>query len=113
MQSFMFHSLNSIFRYRSFTASGDCTFNGNKKGNIAIVNHVVSLQHSEFLEDNYEESGFTNTDVSMPNGNILNGRNILSSPISIDDTEESSPSASHNESLHQNTTADISIISID
>lgn len=74
---------------------------------------MIALQHSEFLEENYDESGFTNTDVSMPNGKIPNVTNGHSSFILIDDTEESSHSASDNASFHQNTTADISIISID
>ncbi|XP_031623409.1 protein nessun dorma isoform X2 [Contarinia nasturtii] len=48
----------------SFILNGDCTFVGNKNGNIAVVNHtnVVALQHGEFLEDNYEKSGFKDTD---------------------------------------------------
>lgn len=105
--------MTKFVHFRSTSASGDCTFSGNKKGNIAVVDNVILLQHAEFLEDNYENSGFTNTNVSMPNGKIPID---VSSPIVIDDTEETSPfsrNASHNGSFHQNTTADISIISID
>lgn len=100
--------------FRSFAFNGDCAFNGNKKGNIAIVDqkNMTSLQHSEFLEDNYDESGFKNAAVSITNAKLLNGQ---SSPILIDDNEESSSSShtSNNKSYQADTIAEISIITID
>lgn len=73
---------------------------------------MTTLQISEFLEDNYDESGFGNADVSFTNKKLTNGH---SSPIVIDDIEDESysPPASNNENFQRNSTADISIISID
>lgn len=105
---------------RSCQINGDCVFTGNGKGNIAVVdqNSMASLQHSEFLEDNYDPSGFTNTDVSMSNGKLTT-ENGHSSPILIDETDENdeSPSfhqsESNNQSTHSNNDANVSIICID
>lgn len=82
---------------------------------------MVSLQHSEFLEDNYDESGFTNTDVSMSNGKFTT-EDGHSSPILIDENDEDDANdeshsfhqhESNNQSSHTNTDADVSIICID
>lgn len=95
--------------------SGDCSFSDHKKGNIAIVDqkNMPLLQHSEFLEENFDESGFKNTDVSMSNGKLC--QNEHSWPIIVDDPNESIQfsDALSNRSFHPNSTAEISIISID
>lgn len=66
------------------------------------------LQHSEFLEENFDENGFQNTDVSISNAKHC--RDEHSSPIIVDDPDES---IQCDGSFHPNTTAEISIISID
>lgn len=70
---------------------------------------LVSLQHSEYLEDNYDESGFTNNDVSMSNGKLPNGINGHSPRDTTDVGSNLFNSASPNRSLHDNKEADISI----
>lgn len=112
--------LDELFKLdldKSLTISGGCSFSDNNKGNIVIVDQqiMVSLQHAEFLEDNYDGSGFKNTDVSMVK--CANGH---SSPIQViqidddeDDNDDSSTFSKGSKNLHHNSTADISIISID
>lgn len=105
----------------SFAFSGDCSFSDNKKGNIAIVDqkNMVSLQHSEYLEENYDESGFKNTDVSMSNGKMPNMANGESSLILVDDDDDDADVSCsfskncNNQNYHHNSIAEISIISID
>lgn len=70
---------------------------------------MAALQYSEYLEDNYDESGFTNRDVSMSNGKLPNGH----SPIDISDESSVIINASTSENSFQNKEANISIISID
>lgn len=52
----------------SSTFTGVCMMSDNKKGNIVIFNQAewaaLALQHSSFLEENYDKSGFTNENVS-------------------------------------------------
>lgn len=79
---------------------------------------MVSLQHSEYLEENYDESGFKNTDVSMSNGKMPNMVNGESSLILVDDDDDADVSCSYsknsnNQNYHHNSIAEISIISID
>lgn len=103
-----------IFVYcSSFAFTGDYAISGNKKGNIAIVDqkNQVSLQHSEFLEENVDESGFKKVDVRMSNS--FNPPIDHASPISIDDTEDSIIIDANASSSLQQSTANISIISID
>lgn len=109
----------SIVIFRSFALNGDCTFDDNKKGNINIVdqkNHIL-LQHAEYLEDNHDESGFKNADVSLTNGKIP--ENVINlTPIIIDDDLDASCNNSfhnntNNQSSHHCSMAEISIISID
>lgn len=85
-KEFEFIFSNFCFIFSQFSFAGDCALNGNSKGNIAIIdqNKIVPLQHSEFIENNFDESGFKKADVSMSNGEISNR---LGSPISIDDEE--------------------------
>lgn len=100
--------------HKSLTISGDCLFSDNRKGNIVIVDqeNMVLLQHAEFLEDNYDGSGFKNNDVSM-----LNCANGHSSLIQIDDNEDDTDDtctfSKGSKNYHHNSTAEISIISID
>lgn len=93
--------------------------NDNKKGNIVIVdqkNHI-SLQHSEYLEDNHDESGFKSNDVSMTNGKVASSNAINITPIIIDDDLDASYHSAHNDTKmrnsHHNSMAEISIISVD
>lgn len=98
--------------FRSFAVSGDCEFEDNKMGNINIVDqkNLILLQHSEYLEDNHDESGFKKADVSLTNGKIPpNAINVT--PIIIDDDLDSSYTI--NQSSHHCSMAEISIISID
>lgn len=77
-------------------------------------NHV-SLQHSEYLEDNHDESGFRNADVSLTNGKVSENA-INLTPIIIDDDLDASYTIAKdtaNQSSHHSSMAEISIISID
>lgn len=91
----------------------------NKKGNIVIVNQKnhISLQHSEYLEDNHDESGFRNANVSLTNGKVMSTGAINLTPIIIDDDLDVSYNCSHNntndQNSHHSSLAEISIISID
>lgn len=104
--------------FRSFALNGDCTFDDNKKGNIVIVDqkNIISLQHSEYLEDNHDESGFKNVDVSLTNGKMPENA-INLTPIIIDDDLDASYNSLQNDTNNQNShhcsMAEISIISID
>lgn len=99
--------------FSSFAFTGDYVISGNKKGNIAIVDqkNQVSLQHSEFLEENFDESGFKKVDVRMSNS--FNPSIGHTSPISIDDTEDSIIIDANASNSFQKSTTNISIISID
>lgn len=84
---------------------------------IVNQNHMIALQHAEFLENNRDESGFKNIDVSMSNENLLNYANRHSSLIHIDNNDvmadDSHTFSKDSNHYHHNSTADISIISID
>lgn len=102
--------------FRSFAVNGDCAFEDNKIGNINVVDEKSpTLQHSEYLEDNHDESGFKKANVSLTNGTYP-GNAINLTPIIIDDDLDASYSNSfHNNTHGQNShsMAEISIISID
>lgn len=77
--------------------------------------NIISLQHSEYLEDNHDECGFKNADVSLTNGKIQNNA-INLTPIIIDDDLDASlniANDTNNQSSHHSSMAEISIISID
>lgn len=109
--------ISVCYIFRSFALGGDCIFDDNKKGNIVIVDqkNVISLQHSEYLEDNHDESGFKKVNVSLTNGKVPNNTANIT-PIIIDDDPEASfkhTNDMNNQSSHHCSMAEISIISID
>lgn len=94
--------------------SGDCAMEGNKKGNIVVINHTKwgALQHSAFLEENFDESGFNNRDVSV-SSDYKRFKNELSASVMHVDLDNDDDDLESDSSLINSSVPNSSIIIID